>query len=131
DPPVGDDPLVAVEGVSREQLQRGPGHYPGTALPGEDGNVVISGHRTTYGAPFFRLDELQPGDRIHVLDRARQEWVYEVRKSQVVAPTALWVTERDPLGTGAPMLTLTTCHPRFSSAQRLIVFAELVGGPAA
>lgn len=127
DPPVRDDPLIVVEGVSLDELRRGPGHYPGTAAPGGEGNVVISGHRTTFGAPFFRLDELRPQDRIHLLDRAHREWVYEVREVQVVPPTALWVTDPDPLGTGEPTLTLTTCHPRFSSSQRLIVFAALVG----
>lgn len=125
DPPVRADPVVVVEGVSREQLRRGPGHYPGTSVPGGAGNVVVSGHRTTYGAPFFRLDELRAKDRIHLLDRAHREWVYEVRETRIVPSTALWVTGADPLGTGEPTLTLTTCHPRFSSSQRLVVFAEL------
>lgn len=129
EPLVHDGPLFVVEGVTLDVLKRGPGHYPGTASPGGDGNFVVSGHRTTYGAPFYHLDEVQPGDEIHVVDRAGREWVYVVREQQVVEPTAMWVTRPDPLGTGTPTLTLTTCTPRFSAAQRLIVFAELAQRP--
>ncbi|MBW3578496.1 MAG: class E sortase [Actinobacteria bacterium] len=123
--PVRDGVLFVVEGTSLEVLKRGPGHYTDTAAPGESGNFAVSGHRTTYGAPFYHQDQLQPGDEIHVVDRERREWVYVVRRSQVVAPTAMWVIGRDPLGTGQPTMTLTTCHPRFSAAQRLVTFAEL------
>ncbi len=125
-PIVHDEPLFMVEGVSLDVLRRGPGHYPDTADPGEDGNFSVSGHRTTYGAPFYNLDELQPGDEIHVIDRNRRKWVYSVIEQRVVAPTALWVVGPDPLGLNRPMITLTTCHPRFSASQRLIVFGELV-----
>lgn len=131
EPIVHADPLAVVEGTTLEHLKRGPGHYASTVGPGEQGNFAISGHRTTYGAPFYHLDALQPGDEIHVVDRAGDEWVYVVRAQEVVAPTALWVVGDDPLETGAPTMTLTTCHPRFSAAQRLIVFAELDGEPKA
>lgn len=127
EPPVREGPLFIVEGVTLEHLKRGPGHYPDTAAPGHDGNFAISGHRTTYGAPFYHLDQLQEGDEIHVVDRQQREWVYVVRRQEIVAPTALWVIGDDPLDTGVPTMTLTTCHPRFSAAQRLIVFAELQG----
>ncbi|MBW3661850.1 MAG: sortase [Actinobacteria bacterium] len=120
-----DDTLLVVEGISVPDLRRGPGHYPGTAEPGQPGNVGISGHRTTYGAPFYDLDQLQPGDEVHLVDRAGREWVYDVLEQRVIAPTELWVVGDDPLETGAPMLTLTTCNPRFSSSERLVVFAEL------
>lgn len=120
------DPLYVVEGVSPNALQRGPGHYSDTAGPGATGNFAISGHRTTYGAPFYNLDELAPGDRVHVVDRALKEWVYEVVEQRVVRPNEVWVIGADPLETGRPTMTMTTCHPRFSAAQRLIVFAELV-----
>lgn len=127
EPVVRDGPLFLVEGVTLEHLKRGPGHYPSTAAPGHDGNFAVSGHRTTYGAPFYHLDQLQEGDEIHVVDRQQREWVYVVRKQEIVQPTALWVIGDDPLETGRPTMTLTTCHPRFSAAERLIVFAELQG----
>lgn len=131
EPIVHDDPLFVVEGTSLEHLKRGPGHYPSSDEPGGAGNFAISGHRTTYGAPFYHLDQLQDGDEIHVLDRSGREWVYIVEEQRIVAPTELWVVGDDPLATGRPTMTLTTCHPRFSAAQRLIVFATLRGEPLA
>jgi sortase A len=123
--PVRDDPLFVVSGVDVNTLKRGPGHYPGTAGPGEDGNFAVAGHRTTFGAPFFSLDELEAGDEVEVTDRGGVVHVYTVRESRIVAPTDTGVIGPDPLDTGVPTLTFTTCHPRFSAAQRLIVFAEL------
>jgi len=118
------DGWTVVEGVSVGNLKSGAGHMPRTPLPGQPGNAVISGHRTTYGAPFHELDELDPGDIIEV-DTALGTHSYAVRETIIVRPTEVWVTEpRD----GA-WLTLTTCHPKFSSRRRLIVFAELVDGP--
>lgn len=128
--PVQDGPLFTVEGVGVGDLRRGPGHYPGTALPGKPGNFAVAGHRTTYGAPFFNLDQLQPGDEVHVTDRQGVRWIYAVTEQRIVSPTDTWVIGADPLGSGRPTLTLTTCNPRFSNAQRLIVFGEL-RGPAA
>jgi sortase A len=115
---------VVWEGVEREDLKNGPGHMPWTALPGQPGNSVISGHRTTYGAPFFRLDELVVGDSI-TIETATGSHVYEVREILIVDPTAIEVTE---FREGA-WLTLTTCHPVYSAAQRLVIHAELVDGP--
>lgn len=126
EPPVASEPMFVVEGVTVAVLRRGPGHYPSTALPGQDGNFAVAGHRTTYGAPFYDLEELQAGDEIHVTDRAGARHVYAVRALQVVSPGASWVIGPDPLEGGRPTLTLTTCHPRFSNAERLVVFAELV-----
>ena len=126
---VHDETLFVVEGVSPADLRRGPGHYPGTAAPGEVGNVAISGHRTTYGAPFYHLDKLQEGDTIHLVDRDNREWVYAFREQRIVQPTDVWVVGPDPLGDGGALLTLTTCHPRLSAAQRMIVFADLIGDP--
>jgi sortase A len=114
-----------VEGVSVANLKNGAGHMPGTAVPGQPGNAVISGHRTTYGQPFHELDQLVPGDTIEV-ETALGTHVYELREAPfVVRPTDVWVTEPRE---GA-WLTLTTCHPKFSARQRLIVVAELVSGP--
>jgi sortase A len=126
---VNDDVLYVVEGVSLDRLRAGPGHYPESDVPGGPGNLAIAGHRTTYGAPFWALDELQQGDTIHVMDRQGTEWVYAYREQRIVAPTDTWVVGDDPLETGGPLITLTTCHPRFSAAQRLIAWGELVGEP--
>ena len=127
EPIVVDEPLYVVSGVTLDDLRAGPGHYPDTAAPGEDGNVGIAGHRTTYGAPFWSLEELTAGDTIHVVDRSGEEWVYEYVEQRVVAPQDTWVVDdEDPLDSGAPTITLTTCHPRFSAAQRLIAWGELV-----
>jgi len=115
---------VVVEGVDRTSLRRGPGHMPWTPLPGQPGNAVISGHRTTYGAPFHDLDAVEVGDEI-VVETVIGRHVYEVRSVVIVDPTAVEVTHWRP---GA-WLTLTTCHPRFSARERLVVQAELVSGP--
>ena len=123
-----DDPPVVVEGVSRPRPEEGPRPHPGTALAGELGNHVVSGHRTTYGAPFNRLDELEPGDAVVV--ETRDTWfTYRVTGTQVVQPTAVEVTfpvpgDRDATPTKR-LLTLTTCNPKYSARQRLIVSAEL------
>ena len=119
---------VVVEGVSHEDLKKGPGHYPGTALPGVVGNMVISGHRTTYGAPFNRLDELHRGDAI-VLETRDRWFTYRVTSEEVVDPSAVEVTyavpgQRDAVPTKR-LLTLTTCNPKYSARQRLIVHALL------
>lgn len=124
---VTDEVVYVVGDVTPAALRRGPGHYPESDEPGGPGNVAIAGHRTTYGSPFWALDELGPGDTVHLTDRSGRTWVYAFHSSAIVAPTDTWVIGPDPLGTGEPTLTLTTCHPRFSSAQRLIVWAELVG----
>lgn len=115
---------VLFEGVDRATLKKGPGHMPWTPLPGQPGNSVLSGHRTTYGAPFFDLDQLAAGDEI-LVETALGVHTYVVRSSFIVAPTAVEVT--DPKR-GA-WLTLTTCNPKFSARERLIISAELVDGP--
>jgi sortase A len=124
----GKNARVVFEGVSHEDLKKGPGHYPGTALPGSVGNVVISGHRTTYGAPFNRVDELRAGDPIVV--ETRDTWfTYRVTSEQVVSPSAVEVTYAVPGDRNAVptkrLLTLTTCNPKYSAKQRLIVHALL------
>lgn len=111
-----------VEGVSPSALRRGPGHYPDTALPGERGTVALAGHRTTYGAPFRRLDDLEPGARIS-LELPHGRWTYKVERTRIVPPTATWVTRR----VGYDHLVLTACHPLYSATHRIVVFARLVG----
>jgi sortase A len=120
---------VIVEGVGTEDLKRGPGHYPGTAMPGGVGNFVVSGHRTTYGAPFNRLDEMHRGDPIVI--ETRDTWfVYDVTSIEVVKPTDVAVIAPVPDHPGrtptAAMLTFTTCNPKYSARQRLIVHGRLV-----
>lgn len=120
---------VVVEGVDREDLKRGPGHYPGTALPGDVGNLVISGHRTTYGAPFSRLDELKAGDPVVV--ETRDSWfVYSVTTQQIVRPDQIEVTFPVPGDEAATptraVLTMITCNPRYSARQRLVVHGDLI-----
>ena len=123
-PKIGVEKAV-VEGVSVNALKRGPGHYPTTPMPGQPGNAAIAGHRTTYGAPFYRTDELEAGDVIQVTTR-QGEFTYEVREKKIVRPTQNEVL--DP--SEENLLTLTTCHPRFSAAQRLIIVAVLTDNPA-
>jgi sortase A len=120
---------VVIEGVSAPDLRKGPGHYPGTAMPGEIGNFVVSGHRTTYLAPFNRLNELRAGDAILIDTRSRQ-YAYQVTDKKVVQPTDVSVAAPVP---GHPkqdptkrLITLTTCNPKYSAAQRLIIFGQLM-----
>jgi sortase A len=121
--PAIDVDYVVVEGTDTESLKKGPGHYTSTAYPWEDsGAVGIAGHRTTYGAPFWSLDELGEGDRI-VLATEYGIFTYRVTSTEIVAPSDGSVLDQ----TTDPTLVLTTCHPRFSAAERLIVFAERVG----
>ena len=85
----------------------------------------VDGEKISVGAPFYDLDQAQPGDEIHVTDRSGTRWVYEVVEQVVVHPSDNHVLGPDPLETGRPMLTLTTCNPRWSNAERLIVHAQL------
>ena len=112
---------VFVKGTDTASLRSGPGHYPGTPLPGAHGTVAIAGHRTTYGAPFRKVDGLRPGDRIQV-EMPYGRFAYEVQRTRIVEPTALWVTRR----VRHDQLVLTACHPLYSAAQRIVVFARLV-----
>jgi sortase A len=116
-----------VEGVRiGSDLRKGAGHYPDTPIPGQPGNAAVAGHRTTYGAPFHNLDNLEPGDLIE-FETVTGVHIYEVRGLEIVDPTAVEVLNPREGG----WLTLTTCHPKFSARQRLIVTAEIVGGPNA
>ncbi len=123
-----DDPMVAVQGVSTADLQKGPGHLPDTAAPGDIGNTVFSGHRTTYGAPFADLDKLADG-QVVVVETRTDFFTYTVTGSQIVAPTAIQVAYPVPGELGATptqrLLTLTTCNPKYSAKQRLIIRGEL------
>jgi sortase A len=149
-PRLGEDwSRVVVEGTGGKELAQGPGHYVGTAMPGEQGNLALAGHRVGRGSPFLDLDRMAPGDPI-VVETADWWFVYRVLGDaatgdlaadpsgipgmQVVSPSEVDVIAPTPDGapdgaaTGA-YLTLTTCHPKYSARQRLVIHAVVEGGP--
>ena len=111
---------VFVEGTEAGDLRKGPGHYPDTPLPGEHGTVAIAGHRTTYGAPFRNVDELERNDRIE-LRMPYGRFIYRVERTRIVPPTETSVIDR----VDHDRLVLSACHPLYSAAKRIIVFARL------
>jgi sortase A len=125
-PKIRVDNKVIIEGVGRDELRKGPGHVPSTVQPGQDGTFGVSGHRTTYGAPFYRLNELAKGDTITVITRGAI-YTYTVTRTAIVRPTDTQVLDNvdGPDGKPKATITLTTCHPRYSARQRLIVFGDL------
>jgi sortase A len=110
-----------VEGTDTGDLRKGPGHYPDTPLPGDPGTSAIAGHRTTYGAPFRNVDDLKPGQVIRV-DMPDGRYVYRVERVKIVDDQDLSVLE--PVG--YKRLMLSACHPLYSAAERVIVFARQV-----
>lgn len=126
---------IVVEGVGTEDLKKGPGHYPSCrsgfdrplctefkeVWPGQEGRVIVSGHRTTYGAPFWDIDKLQEGDEI-ITDTKWGTFTYEVTEKRIVQPDSLAIA----IQSDAAEIVLTTCNPKYSAAQRLIVFARMV-----
>jgi sortase A len=121
--------VPVVEGVALPDLARGVGHYPKTAGPGEVGNFAVAGHRATNGEPFAALDKIRKGDV--VVAETRESWfTYVVDRTRIVAPDAIWVLDPVPGRPSAtptrPLLTLTTCNPRWASYERLIVFGHLL-----
>lgn len=130
--PVGriDIPKIGVsqpvfEGVTLDQLAKGPGHWPGTPIPGQPGNVVIAGHRTTHSHPFTDIDHLAPGDDI-VLVTAQGRFVYQFTQSLIVDPGDTWIADPTP----EPTVTLFACHPKGSAAHRFVARGRLVSAPA-
>jgi len=147
-PRLGDDwNRAVVQGTDQEELSQGPGHYVGTAMPGQPGNVGIAGHRVGRGSPFLDLDKLRPGDAI-VVETADSWFTYRVLgdpatgnfKSdpsgipgqEIVPPTNVDVISPTPdqpesAAVSGSYLTITTCHPKYSARQRLVVHAKLDG----
>ena len=128
-PALGEDwSWVVVEGVSDDDLKRGPGHFPETAMPGEVGNFAVAGHRATHGEPFADLDRVEEGDEI-VVETVDGWLTYEVTWVRILSPTAVEVLEpvagHPGLEPTARTLTLITCNPRWSSSERLVVGAQL------
>jgi len=113
---------IANEGSDVPDLKKGPGHIPQTPLPGEAGRSTLSGHRTTYGAPFNRIDELTKGDMIYLEALNGNKYFYKVTSFQIVKPTYVEILN----GTEKKELLLTTCFPEYSARERLVVIAELV-----
>jgi sortase A len=134
-PEIGLDTIV-VQGVEDDQLALGPGHYPacgrgfspplctqsGEVWPGEQGRVIISGHRTTHGAPFWDLDKLERGDEV-ITNTRWGDFTYLVSGMEVVAPNAHDIA--NPSATNGYEIAFTTCNPKFSATQRLIVYARM------
>jgi sortase A len=114
--------FVVVQGTDGASLQKGPGHYPDTSMPGLPGTVAIAGHRTTYLAPFRHVNDLHKGDRIE-FEMPYARFTYVVEKTRIVPPSEYSVVK--PVGYNR--LVLTACHPLYSAAQRIVVFARQVG----
>ncbi|MEP6851789.1 MAG: class E sortase [bacterium] len=151
-PALGKDyAFTIVQGVNDADLEKGPGHYPGTAIPGQVGNFAVAGHRVGKGEPFLNLDQLGPGDAV-VVQTARNWYVYDVlgdRKTgnldrpgpqgvvgrQIVAPGDIAVIDPVPGRPGTKptqvLMTMTTCHPKYSADRRMVVHALLARAVAA
>jgi sortase A len=125
-PKIGVDSIV-VEGVTLSALGYGPGHYPDSARIGAaTGTAAIAGHRTGWGSPFINLDRLQSGDEI-ILRTPQATYRYRItRGNVVVTPNDYWVVNGDPQSKAKAKLTLTTCTPKYTSRDRLIVWADLM-----
>lgn len=133
-PAIGVD-YIFVEGTDRDELKKGPGHYPATPFPGTIGNAAIAGHRTTYGAPFGNVDKIKVGDEI-VVETVAGKFTYKVYAPEATAPETahLIVGKRDTWvvdNTKGPELTLTSCHPKGSAEQRIVIKAKLVANKSA
>jgi sortase A len=114
--------FVVVDGTDTTSLRKGPGIYDEVPFPGAPGTTAIAGHRTTYLAPFRRIDQLRRGDEI-TLEMPYARLTYAVERQRIVAPTELSVIKR----VGYDRLVLSACHPLYSAAKRIVVFARLVG----
>lgn len=128
-PRLGDDfSWVIVEGVTTDALKKGPGHYPDTAMPGEVGNFAVAAHRATNGEPFAHLDQVAPGDDV-LIETRDATYTYRVETSEITTPSDVDVIAPVPNEPGVKptqkRITLTTCHPRWSSTHRLIVYGIL------
>ncbi len=111
---------VVVDGTSSADLRKGPGFYPQAPLPGVPGTAAIAGHRTTYLAPFRRLNKLEKGDEV-VVEMPYGRFTYAVERRRIVSPSSLWVLHR----VGYDRLVLSACHPLYSASHRIVVFARL------
>jgi sortase A len=114
------------EGVTLTAIDRGPSHWPGTAMPGELGNVVVAGHRVTHTRPFYDLDLLQVGDPLVFTMNDGTVWTYVLTDTSVVGPDGMHIVDQTPEHTA----TLFACHPKGSAAQRIVAHFRLAPAPA-
>ena len=119
--PAIDARYVVVDGISPDALRKGPGMFPDNPYPGAGGTTAIAGHRTTYAAPFRDIDDLDRGDDV-VVEMPYATFTYQVERTRIVDPSDVWVLDN----VGYDRLVLTACHPLYSAAQRIVVFARLV-----
>jgi sortase A len=112
--------MVVVQGTDTSSLQKGPGHYTNTPLPGQPGTVAIAGHRTTYLAPFRHIDQIENGDEIRV-EMPYAAFTYRMYKKEIVDPGDVGILT--PVG--FDQLVMTACHPPYSASHRYAVFAKL------
>jgi sortase A len=120
-PSIGMD-VIMVEGTGKGDLREGPGHWPETPFPGQGGNFVVSGHRTTYGAPFLRLNKVQVGDEIDVL------LPYAIARYTVIRVIIVYPDEVDEVAQlGREQVSLAACHPIYSAKQRIVVQGDMIG----
>ena len=114
-----------VKGTDAASLRKGPGIYDDVPFPGAPGTTAIAGHRTTYAAPFRHIDRLDKGDRV-VVEMPYGRFTYEVERTRIVKPTEVSVINR----VAFDRLVLSACHPLYSAAQRIVVFARLIAAEA-
>jgi LPXTG-site transpeptidase (sortase) family protein len=120
-PSIGVD-VVMLEGTSTSDLKEGPGHWEETPFPGQGGNFVVSGHRTTYGAPFFKLNEVEVGDEINLV------LPYAVVRYKATKMFVVYPEEVETVGQrGREQISLAACHPIYSAKQRIVVQGDLTG----
>jgi len=118
--------VIVVEGVTLERLAYGPGHYPMTAkFDDEKGSAGIAGHRTGWGAPFFNLDRLRGGDQV-IVETSKATYTYRMTTSRIVSPGHGEVLDGNPRSEAVKQLVLTTCTPKFTARDRLIIFLDLM-----
>lgn len=117
--------VIVVEGVTLERLAYGPGHYPSTDKFDETGVAGVAGHRTGWGAPFFNLDRLKAGDQV-IIETGKATYTYQMMTSRIVSPSHGEVLQGNPQSKAAKQLVLTTCTPKFTARDRLIIFLDLM-----
>jgi len=120
--PVVELEFIVYEGADRQTLKSGPGHIPETPLPGDVGRCTLSGHRTTYGAPFNKIDSMEEGDLIYLETIGMGTFIYAVTGLEIVKPEDVYILK----STGKKELLLTSCHPEYSAKERIILISELI-----